>query len=76
MEGLKALKQRRDGKGRWRSFTFYYTLLSLTEIDIPQAVDEMKYAANACERYLKHQKSDDTLNRRRHLLVERVLEKC
>jgi len=49
MEGLKALKKRRDGKGRWRNFPFYYTLLSLTEIDIPQPVDEMKYAAKACE---------------------------
>ncbi|UCD09414.1 MAG: hypothetical protein JSU79_01880 [Dehalococcoidales bacterium] len=75
-EGLKALRQRRDGSGRWRSFPFYYTLLSLTEIDIPLAVDEMKYAADVCERYLKRRATSDSLNRRRRLLMERVLEKC
>ncbi|HEY93661.1 MAG TPA: hypothetical protein G4O15_01825 [Dehalococcoidia bacterium] len=76
IEGLKALKQRRDGSGRWRSFPFYYTLLSLSEIDIPQALNEMKYTANVCERYLKHSLTDDIINRRRRTLVKRVLEKC
>jgi hypothetical protein len=75
-EGLKSLKQRRDGAGRWRSFPFYYTLLSLIEIDISQAVDEMKYTANVCERYLKNRTTGDNLNKRWRLLMECVLEKC
>lgn len=75
-EGLKVLKQRRDGTGRWRSFPFYYTLLTLTDIDLTQAVDELKYAAVVCERYLKRPATGDNLDQRRRLLTERVLEKC
>src|SRR5690606_30517962 len=40
-KGLKNLKAHRDTLGRWRRFPFYYTLLALTEIDLPEAHREI-----------------------------------
>ncbi len=74
--GMKALKSRRDGNGRWKVFPFYYTLLALNEIDLPSAVAEMRYAAPSCERVLRQSPKDDRYARRRRLLAERVLAKC
>jgi hypothetical protein len=74
--GMKTLKRHRDGKGRWNRFPFYYTLLALSEIRLPSAVEEMRYAAPACERYLKMAPKEDKTSRRRRTLVERILEKC
>ena len=74
--GLDSLKTRRDGEGRWRTFPFYYTLLILSEINSPLAVEEMRYASNVCERYLRRASKDDGVTQRRRTLVERVLEKC
>jgi len=73
--GMKALKLHRDGNGKWRRFPFYYTLLALSEIDLPSAIEEMRYASKVCERYLRRSPKDKITQRRR-LLVERVLEKC
>lgn len=74
--GMGTLKSRRDGGGRWKGFPFYYTLLALGEIDLPSAVEEMRYASQACERYLRRSPKDDKFSRRRHTLVERVLARC
>ena len=74
--GMKVLKQHRTGDAKWRRFPFYYTLLALSEVDPPAAVEEMRYAAPACERYMKRSPGDDGFSRRRRLLIERVLAKC
>lgn len=74
--GMKTLKERRDGKGRWRSFPFYYTLLALTEIDIPAAVREMRYAAPSLERVLRRKPTGEKFDNRRRILAERVLARC
>ena len=51
--GLRVLAgYRTDGRG-WRRFPFYYTLLALTEIDLPAARAELRWAAPAAERSLK-----------------------
>ena len=71
--GMGTLRSRRDGGGRWRAFPFYCTLLALTEIDLPSAVEEMRYASPACERYLRRSAKDDRHSERRHALAERVL---
>ncbi|NHK32282.1 MAG: hypothetical protein FK730_13085, partial [Asgard group archaeon] len=41
---LTLLKEHRDNKGRWDGFPFYYTLLVLSEISIPEAISELCYA--------------------------------
>ena len=71
--GLVFLKTRRDGKGRWRNFPFYYTLLALSEIDSPLAIEEMQYSSKVCERYLKRPSQDNGIDQRRRTLIERVL---
>lgn len=74
--GMKVLKHYRDGSGGWRRFPFYYTLLSLSEIALPSAVEEMRYASPICERYLKRAPKKDSYSQRRHIVAERILERC
>lgn len=73
---LRTLKSARDGKGRWKKFPFYYTLLVLSEIELPAARKEIQYAAPACERLLRRKTKKDKISKRRHILAQRVLEKC
>jgi hypothetical protein len=74
--GMETLSRCRDGNGRWKTFPFYYTLLALSEIGHPLAVEEMRYVAPACERYLKKAPKKDKISQRRRMLVERILEEC
>jgi len=74
--GMKALKSYRDGNGRWGRYPFYYTLLALNEIDMPSAVDEMRYAAPILDRVIKRKPRKDKFSIRRRVLAERILEKC
>ena len=75
--GIQALKKRRDGKGRWKVFPFYYTLLALSEIELPSAVAEMRYAAKSCQRLLSRKVTKrDKYTTRRRALAEKVLARC
>ena len=74
--GLKMLKSYRDGKGKWRRFPFYYTLLALNEMEFPASIKEMRYAAPVLERVLRRSRKGDKISARRRLLAERILEKC
>jgi len=73
---VAVLSQHREGKGRWRRFPFYYTLLALCETDLPAAVEEMRYAAPACERFLRRSPKDGVFALRQRDVVERVLARC
>jgi len=75
-KGIRTLKAARDGNGRWTSFPFYYTLLVLSEMELPVAKKEIQYAAPSCERVLRKTPKPDKISQRRHILVERILEKC
>ena len=72
--GMKYLYSRRDGKGRWRSFPFYYTLLALSEIDLPSMKKELRYTAPGLEKLLKRLTGTGKYAVRRRVLVERVLD--
>ncbi len=74
--GLKTLKAHRLGTGRWKRFPFYYTLLALSEMDVPSAIKEMRYAAPSCERLLKRSPKDGKYDSRRRALGERILARC
>lgn len=74
--GMKELRGARLGDGKWRTFPFWYTLLALSEIALPAAVGEMRYAAPVCERYLARPGTRDAFARRRRAVAERVLGKC
>jgi hypothetical protein len=70
--GMKALKDMRKGDGKWSRFPFHYTLLALSEMDVPSALAEMRYAAPACERALKAP-ARTAFSVRQHAIVERVM---
>lgn len=72
-KGMKALKAHRDGNGKWRRFPFYYTLLALSEIDLPEAVNELRYSAKVSERYLARTKPSRPVFIRRIAVVEKAL---
>jgi hypothetical protein len=65
----------RDGKGRWRGFPFFYTLLMLTELDASTAGQELQYAAPACERLVNHMDAIDHFSKRRQLIISQVLSR-
>ena len=70
---LQVLSLHRDGRGRWKRFPFYYTLLALSETTLPAAVAEMRYAAPACERSLRRWGTEGRFTARQKVLLERVL---
>jgi len=80
--GLAHLKRSRDGKGRWKRYPFYYTLLALSEIDLPAAREEIHYALPTIERALRRLASSQTSgdeterDRRRRIVMGRALERC
>jgi hypothetical protein len=73
-KSLKTFRKYRDGKGRWRIFPFYYTLLSLSEIGSCDAWEELQYAGPLLERLVTRQGSGKYAKRRK-VLMESILEK-
>ncbi len=71
--GLDALRAHRQDTGRWRKFPFYYALLALTEMPLPEAKLEIEYAAPACERVLKASSKPGKYDLRRRALAEKAL---
>lgn len=71
--GAESLQQHRDGKGGWRRFPYYYTLLGLSEMHGRKVVEEMRYAAPGLERMLKRRGGRDRFAIRRRAVAERVL---
>ncbi len=75
-KGMKLLKAQRDDKGGWRRFPFYYTLLALSEVDLPAGRQEMRHAAKRIERLLARTKPTGAFSKRRIAVLERILAKC
>jgi len=76
VQGMKDMKTRRLGTGKWRFFPFFYAVLALTEIDLPGARAELRYAAPVLERYLHRVATDNIISQRRHAVAERALALC
>lgn len=74
--GLRTLKASRLDTGKWRFFPFYYTLLALSEMDGPAAIEEMRHAARLCEKTVARKPRPGEYARRQWLVAERVLAKC
>jgi len=71
--GLRTLVAHRTGDGRWRRYPFYYTVLALTEIGLPGAREELRYAAPALERAARRDPGQEVYAVRRRALAERAL---
>ncbi len=61
------------GERRWRSFPFWYTVLALTEMDVPEARDELEFVAPVLERTARRAAPADTHGKRRHEVAWRAL---
>jgi len=73
--GLKSLKERRIGNGRWRTFPFHQTSLALTEMEFASAKAELEYAAPVLERTPKRkQRIGEKYQIRRSAIAETALD--
>jgi len=72
-KGINRIKKARTANGRWRGFPFYYMLLTLSEMDTPSALDELRHASKIAERLLKRYRRDDRTSRFRRLGLEAAL---
>ena len=73
-KGLIRLKQARTPEGRWRGYPFYYTLLTLAEIDSPAARQEQNHAVKVVESLLRRNRGDDRVSRFRRLALKWAVE--
>jgi hypothetical protein len=71
--GASHLQSMRHGNQEWRRFPFWYTVLTLSEMDSAEAKSELKYAAPALERAARRPVPSAVYARRRHELAVRVL---
>jgi hypothetical protein len=67
------LRAQRAGQGRWRVFPFWYTVLALTEMDVPEAREELEYVAPVLERTAQRALPSSVHGKRRHELARRAL---
>ncbi len=74
-EALQALRAARED-GRWKRFPYHYTLLALSETQLPAAVEELRYAAPGMQRSLSRLAGDEPFTVRRRALLERALAIC
>lgn len=68
-----ALRAQRAGEGKWRVFPFWYTVLALSEMDLPEARRELQYAAATLERTARRKAPSSLHGKRRHELAHRAL---
>jgi hypothetical protein len=70
---LTLLVSHRDGKGKWGGFPFFFTLLMLTEVDDPQALKELKYSVQVCNKYQAGKWNADPISKRRQAILTKAL---
>ena len=75
-DGLRVLTSCRSGSGRWNRFPFFYTLLALTELDVPEARKELRWAAPAAERSLRAPRGAGRFPKRRRAVLEQALARA
>jgi hypothetical protein len=67
------LREHRAGAAKWRVFPFWYTVLALVEIDLPEARHELEYVAPVLERTAVRAMPSSLHGKRRHALARRAL---
>ena len=67
------LREHRAGAAKWRIFPFWYTVMALVEIDLPEARSELEYASPVLERTAKRATPSSLHGKRRHALARRAL---
>jgi len=69
-KGIQNIRKERTSDGRWHGFPFFYTLLTLSEIDSPSAEAELRHASKIAHRLLPRYQKDDRTSCFRKLGLE------
>jgi len=69
----EVLRAHRAGEGKWRVFPFWYTVLALVEMDLPEARQELEYVAPVLERSARRAPPSNLFGQRRQELARRAL---
>ena len=69
-KGVQNIKKERTSDGRWHGFPFFYTLLTLSEINSPSAKAELTHAGKIAHRLLPRYQKDDRTSCFRKLGLE------
>jgi hypothetical protein len=68
--GVENIRKKRTSDGRWHGFPFYYTLLALSEIDLPSAKVELRHASALAKKLLNRYQEQDRISHFRKLGLE------
>ena len=71
--GVQHLRSARDGEGGWRRFPFWYTTLSLSQMEFRGAKEELEYARVKIEQTARRRGMHGAFAHRRYTLACRVL---
>ena len=69
-KGVQNIRKERTSDGRWHGFPFFYTLLTLSEINSPSARAELRHAGKIAQRLLRRYQKDDRTSHFRKLGLE------
>jgi hypothetical protein len=71
--GIENIKRKRTPDSRWHGFPFYYTLLFLSEVDLPSAKAELKHASAAAKKVLNRYPKADRVSRFRKIGLDAAM---
>jgi hypothetical protein len=71
--GALYLRTMRKGQSAWSKFPFWYTVLALVDMDVPEATRELRYAAPVLERAAKRSPGASKYAQRRHEIADRAM---
>jgi len=73
--GLAKLHSMRDGKGEWRAFPFWYTVLALADMDLDEARTELRYASARINAEAKRAAGASPFAKRRNALARAAVKR-
>jgi hypothetical protein len=74
--GVDQLRAARDGKGGWRKYPFWYTVLALSEMDFKSAATELRYCEPVLRAAAGRAARPGVYAARRHRLASAVLDRA
>jgi hypothetical protein len=69
-KSIENIRKKRTPDGRWHGFPFYYTLLTLSEIDLPSAKVELRYAGTVAKKLVNRYQKGDRISYFRKLALK------
>ena len=72
-KGVQNIRKKRTPDGRWRSYPFYYTLLTLSEMDMPSAKVELQHARSIANKLMNRYLKEDRVSRFRKIGLEAAM---